>query len=186
MSGTAPAPEFSRLIRLDEIGRMQFPAHLSASAEECAALAARFVFSSLDRLEADYSLTRDGKAVLATGELRAALAQPCVATAEPVAEEVREPFTIRFVPEAEIETVTPGAESEIEIDAEGADIIAYSGERFDIGDAIAETLALCVDPYPRSPDADTALRQAGVLSEDEAAEQSGPFAALAALKGKGK
>ena len=89
MSGTAPAPEFSRLIRLDEIGRMQFPAHLSASAEECAALAARFVFSSLDRLEADYSLTRDGKAVLATGELRAALAQPCVATAEPVAEEVR-------------------------------------------------------------------------------------------------
>ncbi len=181
-----PPPEFSRLVRLDEIGRMQFPAHLRATEAERAALAARFGFSSLERLEADYSLTREDHAILATGELRAALAQPCVATAEPVAEEVREGFTIRFVPEAEIETVTPGAEGEIEIDAEGADIVAYTGERFDIGEAIAETLALAVDPYPRAPQADVILRQVGVLSEEEAAEQSGPFAALAALKGKGK
>lgn len=180
-----PPPEFSRIVRLDEIGRLQFPVRLSATKAECAALAARFGFASLDRLEADYSLTREGRVVLATGELRAALAQPCVATAEPVAEKVREQFTIRFVPETEIETFTTGAESEIEIDAEGADIVAYTGERFDIGEAIAETLALCVDPFPRSEQADATLRQAGVLNEDEAAEQSGPFAALAALKGKG-
>ena len=36
-------------------------------------------------------------------------------------------------------------------------------------------------PYPRSPQADTALKEAGVLSE----EQAGPFAALLALKGEG-
>lgn len=182
MSGVLPAPEFSRLIRLDEIGRMQFPAHLSASVAECAALAARFDFSALNLLEADYSLTREGGVVLMTGKLRAALAQPCVATAEPVAEDVREHFTIRFVPENAVES--PGVESEIEIDAEGADIVAYTGERFDIGEAIAETLALVVDPYPRSPHASDTLRQAGVISEEEAVERSGPFAALAALKGK--
>jgi hypothetical protein len=39
---------------------------------------------------------------------------------------------------------------------------------------------LSLDPYPRSPDADAALQQAGVISED----QAGPFAALAARKGK--
>lgn len=181
----APPPEFSRVVRLDEIGRMQFPAHLSATAEECAALAARFGFAALELLEGDYSLVRDGGTVLLTGTLRAALSQPCIATAEPVAEEVREDFAIRFVPEADLEPGAPGAEAEIEIDAEGADIVAYAGERFDIGEAIAETLALCVNPYPRSAEADATLRQAGVLSEEDAAEQSGPFAALAALKTKG-
>ena len=35
------------------------------------------------------------------------------------------------------------------------------------------------DPYPRSADADSALKAAGVLSESEA----GPFAVLAKLKG---
>ena len=44
-----------------------------------------------------------------------------------------------------------------------------------------ETMALAMTPYPRSPQADTALKEAGVLSE----EQAGPFAALLALKGEG-
>ena len=50
----------------------------------------------------------------------------------------------------------------------------------DIGEAAAETLALALDPYPRAPDAGEALKAAGVKGEEEA----GPFAALAALKGK--
>jgi hypothetical protein len=41
-------------------------------------------------------------------------------------------------------------------------------------------LALVLDPYPRGPDAEAALKAAGVLSE----EQAGPFAALAKLKGQ--
>ena len=44
----------------------------------------------------------------------------------------------------------------------------------------ADTLALSLDPYPRSPNAEAALKDAGVLSEEEAS----PFAALAALKGQ--
>jgi hypothetical protein len=40
-------------------------------------------------------------------------------------------------------------------------------------------LSLALDPYPRGPRADEALKSAGVLSEAEA----GPFAALAKLKG---
>jgi uncharacterized metal-binding protein YceD (DUF177 family) len=56
----------------------------------------------------------------------------------------------------------------------------HDGAAIDLGSAIADSLALAVDPYPRSPSADAALKDAGVLSEDEA----GPFAALAALKSK--
>jgi hypothetical protein len=42
---------------------------------------------------------------------------------------------------------------------------------------VAQTLALSLDPYPRSPHADETLRKLGVLSEEEA----GPMAA--ALRG---
>ena len=48
----------------------------------------------------------------------------------------------------------------------------------DLGGAIADTLALSLDPYPRSASADAALKEAGVLTE----EQASPFAVLAGLK----
>jgi len=56
--------------------------------------------------------------------------------------------------------------------------VFHDGAAIDLGGAIADTLALALDPYPRSAAAETALREAGVLSEEEA----GPFAALAQLK----
>lgn len=174
------APEFSRIIRLDEIGRMRWPAHIAAEAEERAALARRFGFTEIMALEADYTLSRENEGIMATGEIRASLSQPCVATAEPVAERVREAFSIRFVPEGEGDAPAQSNEDEIEVDADGIDIVSFAQERIDMGEAVAETLALVVNPYPRSPDADTILKAAGVLSED----QAGPFAALAALKSK--
>lgn len=171
-------PEFSRIVRLDEIGRMQWPAHVAADESERAALARRFGFSSLDRLEADYSISSDDGMLTATGDISADLSQPCIATGEPVPEKIREGFTIRFVPEDQ-ETVDQSPE-EIEIHADECDVLTYADNRIDIGEAIAETLALAVSPYPRSPNADSWLREAGVLNED----QAGPFAALAALKEK--
>ena len=56
--------------------------------------------------------------------------------------------------------------------------VFYTGGAIDLGEAAAETLALVLDPFPRSPGAQAALREAGVLNEEEA----GPFAALAKLK----
>ena len=117
-----PAPEFSRIVRLDAIGRMRWPAHIEADEAERAALARRFGFVALEALEADYSLSHENEGILATGEIRASLFQPCVATAEPVPERVREAFAIRFVPEDE--DLAHGNEDEIEIDADGALISA--------------------------------------------------------------
>jgi uncharacterized metal-binding protein YceD (DUF177 family) len=56
--------------------------------------------------------------------------------------------------------------------------VFYDGASIDLGSAIADTLALSLDPYPRCAEADAALKEAGVTSE----EQASPFAALAALK----
>jgi len=171
-------PEFSRIIKLDEIGRTRWPAHVVANEAERVALSVRFAFAALDSLEADYTFSRENDRIQATGEIRAALSQPCVVTGEPVAETVRESFFIRFVPKGD--NPAPQGDDEIELDADECDLIPYANERIDIGEAVAETLALSVNPYPRSEQADTILREAGVLSE----EQAGPFAMLAGLKGK--
>ena len=58
------------------------------------------------------------------------------------------------------------------------DVVFHDGAAIELGAAVADTLSLALDPYPRGPNADTALKAAGVLSE----ERAGPFAALAALK----
>lgn len=173
-------PEFSRIVRLDAIGRIQWPAHVEADALEREALARRFGFAALDTLAADYSLTREGRAVIAAGSIEARLSQPCIATGEPVEEQVRDDFTIRFVPEEE--EAAAGQGEELELDASECDTVPYRDGRIDMGEAIAETLALSVNPYPRSSGAETYLRAAGVLSE----EQAGPFASLAALKEKSR
>lgn len=168
--------EFSHIVRLDELDRIAWPITITADARQCAALARRFGFDAIDTLEADIALERQGTGWLATGQLRAALAQPCVATGEPVPERIKEPFSIRF--EREGTMAGEGTEHELEIDAQDADVVEFSGERIDLGEAMAETLALAVNPYPRSADADAWLNRMGVKSEEEA----GPFAALAALK----
>lgn len=178
------APEFSRPVRLDQLGRHADSVTISATEAERAALAKRFGLLALDRLEADYRLAAEsegggegaGQAVIARGRVRAALAQPCVATAVAVPETIDAPFVLRFVRE---DAAVPEGE-ELELDAEDCDTIGFTGEAIDMGEAVAETMALAMTPYPRAPDADAILRAAGVISE----EQAGPFAALLALKGK--
>ena len=59
--------------------------------------------------------------------------------------------------------------------------IAFEGDDIDLGEAVAETLGLAIDPYARGPDAEAARRAAGLSDEDA---PTGPFAALAALKSR--
>ena len=165
-------PEFSHPVRLDHIGAGDTDIAISAGAEERAALARRFGLLSLDRLDARFRLRRDAAGVIAVGEVTGDAVQPCIASAEPVPAAIRESVQLRFVPEGTAEG------DEIELDDQSADTVFYAGGAIDLGEAAAETLALALPPYPRSPHADTVLRDAGVLREEEA----GPFSKLAALK----
>ena len=165
--------DFSHRIALDTI-RDGDRIDLSASEAERASVAKRLGLQSLDRLEAHATLARDGALVRVEGRLRAALQQSCVATGEPVAEHVDEPFAIVFRPEPR----EGRPDEEVELGPEDCDVVFYDGAAIDLGTAVADTLALSMDPYPRSAGAEAALREAGILSE----EQVGPFAALAKLK----
>lgn len=165
--------DFGHRLRLDSIADGQ-RLDLIADEAERSEIAQRLRLESLDRLEAHAVLERDGQQVRARGRIRAALEQSCIATGDPVGEHVDEAFDIRFIPAP----VEARPDEEVELAAEDCDAVFYDGQTIDLGAAIADTLALAMEPYPRSPDAEAALRDAGVLSEEEA----GPFAALAQLK----
>ena len=167
--------DFAHRLTLDRI-RDGDRLDLVADADERAAVAARLGLASLERLDAHALLRRDGTTITASGRVKASLEQRCVATGDPLAVRVDEAFDLRFVPEPK----TAGGDEEFELGADELDTLFHDGQAIDLGAAIADSLALALDPYPRSPKAEAALREAGVISEDEA----GPFAALAALKGK--
>lgn len=148
---------------------------LVADEAERAAVAARLDLLGLERLEAAVTVTREGEEVRVGGRLRASVTQACVGTGEPVPGQVDAEVKLLFRPEP---TMAP--DSEIELSEEDLDVVFHDGREIDLGAALADELSLALDPYPRSAGAEDALRDAGVLSE----EQAGPFAALAALKGK--
>ncbi|RDV02582.1 DUF177 domain-containing protein [Sphingorhabdus pulchriflava] len=170
-----PAPEFSVTVPLSEIGSTIVSRQLAANATERAALAKRFDLLALDMLEADVRYHREGEAIVLDGQLRAEAQQACIATGEPVAARVQEPLNIRFVAELGHEP-----DAEIELAADDCDTLTHDGRVIDLGEAVAQSLALALDPFPRSPNADAVLKAAGVKDESEA----GPFGALAALKEK--
>ncbi len=171
--------EFSRLVRIDTLGEGERSEAIEASEGERAALAIRFGLIAIDRLAATAVLIRKGDIITATGRIDAQVTQACVATGAPLPATVAEPFTLKFIPEAD-DAAEPLPE--IELDADDCDTIDYNGGAVDLGEAVAETLILALEPFPRAPDADEVLKAAGVVPEDEA--EVGPFAALKALKDK--
>lgn len=167
--------EFSHELKISELGGQMRSIHLSADAAALAALARRFDLAALDRLDADLTVTTAGEGIVATGQLSAKLAQICVATNAPVPADISETISIRFIPEPRIDD-----EAEYELAAEDCDVMFHDGQLIDLGEAVAQSLGLALDPYPRSANADAVLKAAGVKSEGE----TGPFGALASLKEK--
>ena len=167
--------DFGHRLQLDQI-REGDRLDIIADEGERSAVADRLGLLSLDRLEAHAVLSRDGQQVRATGRLKASLEQSCVATGDPVPAHIDEPFELLFMPEPK----GAKADDEVELGRSDLDTIFHDGSAIDLGGAVIDTLALSLDPYPRSAGADAALKEAGVLTEEEAS----PFAALAALKEK--
>lgn len=167
-------PEFSRTERLDQIHDRERVVEITATPGERAALAKRFDLLAIDRLQAHFAIRREAAGVIARGRVGAEVTQACSVTGEPMTTTVDEEAELLFLPES------GGGPDEAELNAEALDTITYAGDRIDLGEVAAETMALALDPFPRSPGAGEALRAAGVLTEDEAR----PLGKLAGLKDK--
>jgi uncharacterized metal-binding protein YceD (DUF177 family) len=163
------APEFSRMVHT----RPHPPERRTIEANEAerAALAARFGVVAIRALAAEAVFTPDGGAIEAHGTLTAELVQSCSVSGEDFPVQIEEPLELRFVREAR--SVDP--DEEAELPANEPDEIEFSGEAFDLGEAVAQSLGLAIDPFAEGPNADAARREAGIVQEGEG---EGPLADL--------
>lgn len=171
----APTPEFSRIVELERLG--DGVRRIEAAQEERAALARRFGLVSIARLQADLTLDPDGDAVNARGTMQADFVQSCAVSGDDLPVSLTEPLSLRFVRPA-----SHAPDEEVELTADECDEIEYEGNRFDLGEAVSQSLGLAIDPFATGPHADEVRKGARLLDE----QSSGPFAALAALKKQGE
>jgi len=176
-SSAIPQSELTRMVKARPL--LADPVLIEASAKERAALAARFGLGAVQSLRAEVTLDQKARAIRATGRLRAEIMQPCAISAEDFPVSIDAPVDLRFVEDSG-RPMTEDEALEIELEADDCDEIAFTGDMFDLGEAVAQTLGLAIDPYAEGPNADAARKAAGIVAEGE---QDGPLAEmLAALK----
>jgi uncharacterized metal-binding protein YceD (DUF177 family) len=160
----AASPEFSRLVPLARLGAEAFRQVIAASEAERAALARRFDLVTLDRLTATVELVRHGKdRFVLRAAFDAEFVQNCVVTLDPVGGAASEAFTL----------VYGSPEAEAEMSGTVEDDIAFEplvGTVIDVGEAVAQQVALALPPFPRIPGA-------SIETEAPPADESGPFGA---------
>ena len=118
---------------------------VNPDADGCAALATRMGLPAIDSLTCRFSLWRSKAGVLrAKGMLEATIVQDDVVTMEPFVSSLRESFALRFVPEEKLKDMLDPDDPE--------DEIGYTGTVLDLEEAMAQQLALALDPYPRQPE----------------------------------
>jgi len=151
---------------------------MEADAAERAALADRFSLLRLDRLWASVHARAKGPGglIVVEGRFEARVVQACVVTLEPVTAELADSFTLTFK-----RSRGPGdaARKEVFVEVEAAEppeIIET--DDLDLGEVVAQLVAVALDPYPRAPGAHL---EADGDRDDEAARVT-PFGALADLK----
>ena len=164
------APEFSR--PFDRRGITAQPVRLVASEAECAALAVRFAIPAVKRLEATLDVYAEGEVIHARGRMEADIVQTCAVSGDDLPMRIDDVITLRFVHPRAYQP-----DEEVELAEDELDEIEYEGTSFDLGEAVAQSLALAIDPFAVGPEAERV--RAEVLA---AQEPSGPFAALAKLK----
>lgn len=139
-------PEFSRMVDVSRIGRLEHRVAIAAKPEECQALARRLDLLELPELSAELVLKKRGDGVFElSGRCHARVAQASVVSLEPVwatlDDEIRQYFGGGLAEEAA--AFDP-------LDEEGWPEPIEAGQ-VDLGEAVTQWLAVALDPYPRLP-----------------------------------
>lgn len=179
-------PEFSRTVKTDEQVKTKEKLVIEANEVERAGLAKRFELVSIDSLKAELEIkTASNGEVTVRGPMNAQIVQRCVATLEPVPEVIEDTVEVLFSPHVS-EADMPSNPDDLE-DLSEEELMALLDQpeplvdgMIDVGEVVAQFLAVAMDPYPRKDDAEL---PDSIQSEDDAQEDKpNPFAQLAGLK----
>lgn len=170
MKNRPPHFEFSRPLQVDRVPKLGSTEKLSAEPAELQALAKRFKIPVLHSLSAEIRATPwRGGGMKLEGHITADLEQVSVISLEAFRETVSVPLARYFLPHGAV------VDNQQEDDADPID-----NGWIDLGEVVAETLALDLDPYPRKP----GEAFPGHVEDDGAeAKAPSPFAVLAPKKG---
>ena len=116
---------------------------------------------------------------LVTGTLNVDLEQACIVSLEPVPALLNVDFTLVYLPE----DIAGRRALEIAVDPlaeEPPDPLPLEG--IDLGEAVAEQLALALDPYPRAEGAELAAGESQGSADEGSEKKPNPFEILKNLK----
>lgn len=182
---TAPGePEFSRYVDIDDIKDNQtITKELTATDEECAALARRFGLKEIKGLKAKVDVENKGDVIyLVQGRVEADIVQSCVVTLDPVDARIEEDFEV-FCADAD---AIPVVSNDMEYDVTGDEDLPEPvvAGKINIGEIAAQFLSLAIDPYPHAEGAEP--EEDGTVwrehDENDRPEKPNPFAVLKDLK----
>lgn len=170
-------PELSRPVNVERLPKGWTRLEVVADDGERRALAERFGIMGVESLVARIGLkpVSGSRMVQLEGRIEAEVSQACVVTLDPVSQHVDEAFSLTYAPPEATEHREDISFSYEEADPPEPIVDGV----IDVGEAVAEHLALALDPFPRRADAEfTPVADA----EDEA--RPNPFATLGRLKKK--
>ena len=163
-------PEFSVEVDLISLGRGEKLFRLAANDDERSKIAHRLCVIAVENLEGEIRLTVSKTQISAVGSVRARLIRECVASLEPMTEDVNENFEIRFMRQAPKE---PDLKND---DSEGWNLSElHEGEVFDVGELLVQQLSLAMAAFPRKQGASSLAEQYGRTGSDS------PFSELRAV-----
>ncbi len=176
--------EFYRPFDTGEMSDEVAEREVSANDAERAALTQRFGLQALDRLSATLTIRRvSGDMFHVSGRLSAAVVQQCVVTLEPLKASLDEPIAVTFVKRRSgaAKGKASAAEAEEGLEDEAPEVM--DGDLIDLGEAVAQQLAISLNPYPRAPGASLeAVLPRGKAAEAGEEKRPSPFAVLETLR----
>lgn len=172
-------PELSRLLSIEGIVPDKTREEvITATPEECAALAERLDLRELESLTAKLSIRRvsGGSVLRVAGHIDAEVVQSCVVSLLDVPSTISADFETFFTQDNEADNHA----KELSFTAEDEDSpeMIVNG-MIDLGEVVTQYLSLNLEPYPRAPGVSLAAQ----LAKSGGAEaKPSPFAVLEALK----
>lgn len=188
--------EFSHTVRAEHITGNDYTVEFEANERQRELLAKRYGILSVDSLSGTGKLVRqaDGLTIHLTGHVKAEVQQACVTTLEPVHEEISEDFQAYFLDESQVTSFVKAKKKKDEIEGpmnlddlderpipeDHEDPEPVIGGIIDVGEIVAQHVALGLNPFPRSKKA----LETGPIGDEKDLKPASPFAILKDLISK--
>jgi uncharacterized metal-binding protein YceD (DUF177 family) len=171
-------PELSRPLAVDKVPAGGMEEDIVANVAERQALAARFGLLDLSKLEAHLDIDHaEDRMIAVTGTMTADVVQQCVVTLDPVEAHIEDTIDIVFAPPALLDAGANPPHNDGGEDEAPEPIV---NGIIDLGELVAQHLAVALNPYPRKPGAELPVAVADAKPEEKGGQN--PFAKLAEIK----